>query len=441
MTEVTSSANSRDKRASGRLRGILKTVLGIVVAVVLVLAVSYAVATWIAYRTLNARLAELRSLGLPLEVEEIFAQVGGEGQQAAYQIRELEERFSSLQPNVDDLWRRYTEAEDWPTQSDIEFLGQLAKGPEWKVVRDTVTRLASREGLLVVCTRGQRSNALEDVILSPLIELSQSVRRLNRFLVLWAEYYHLTGDADRALEVVCLGLRFNRVQLPLMVGGLIRHACFLTQVQCANEILQKSAVSQERLAELETRLAEMDLIGAWQLALATERAFGLEQFRKFPCGQAWCREFFWVRAVLNYLDTVDLVRAYVEQAGGGRQNLQEELRASLEVAARRRWSFLNPVVELLVPAFDSAKNAFARGIILRNALFVLSRLEQAGPEAKANEVLAQLPEDFRRDPFSGGDLRVVRTEAGWLIYSVGPDGVDDGGEIESNKDWGLAPPT
>jgi len=94
-----------------------------------------------------------------------------------------------------------------------------------------------------------------------------------------------------------------------------------------------------------------------------------------------------------------------------------------------------------VPAVDSAKNAFARGIILRNALFVLSRLEQAGPEAKANEVLAQLPEDFRRDPFSGGDLRVVRTEAGWLIYSVGPDGVDDGGEIESNKDWGLAPPT
>ena len=182
-------------------------------------------------------------------------------------------------------------------------------------------------------------------------------------------------------------------------------------------------------------------MGAWQLALATERAFGLDQFRKIPCGRWWCREFFWVRAVLNYLDTVDLARAYVEQAGGHRQNLQEELRASLEVAARRRWSFLNPVVELLVPAFDSAKNAFARNIVLRNALFVLSRLEQAGPEAKPDEVLAQVPEDFRRDPFSGDDLRVVPTEAGWLIYSVGPDGIDDGGQIESNKGWGLAPPT
>ncbi len=422
--------------------GILKTVLGIVVGVVAIAAVVWSVATWIAYQRLQGRLAELRSLGVPVAVEEIFEQAGVQGQQAARQIAELAEVFAKLRPDVDDLWGRYTKAEDWPTQSDIESLSQLAEGPEWRVVRDTVTLLASREGFLVVCTRGQGSNALEDVILSPLLELSQSVRRLNRFMVLWAEYYRITGNADRALEVVCLGLRFNRIQLPLMVGALVRQACFLTQVQCANEILQKGAVSQGRLAELEARLAEMDLIGGWQLAVATERAFGLEQFRKIPCGQPWCWEFFWVRAVLNYLDTVDVVRMYLEQAGGQHPNFrQEKLRASLEEAARRRWSFLNPVVELLVPVFDSAANAFARGIILRNAVFVLSRLHQAGPEAKADEVLARIPEDFRRDPFSGGDLRVVRSEAGWLIYSVGPDGVDDGGEIESNKDWGLAPPT
>jgi len=441
MTECASAAEFGPKRARSKLLGILKTTVWVGAGVLSVVGAIWLVATWLAYRNLQARLAELRSSGLPITIGEIFELVGPEGEQVAQQIEEAVRSFPGSRPGLDDLWRRYGEAEDWPTESDIEFLCQLARGPEWKPARDTVARVASGEGLLLVAKKGQGSGQPEDDIIVPLLDWAESVRRLNRFTTLWAEYYFAAGDSDQALEIVCLGLRLNRVQLPFVVGGLVRQASLDMHFRSANKILQKASVSEQRLAELEGVLRSIDVLGSWQKALATERVFGLDQFRRLPCAPVFCNLFLF-GALQNYLDTVDLVGVYLELTAGRHRNLREsDLRTALEAAARSRWSFLNPLVELVVPAFSSARNALARGIILRNCLLVLISLKKAGGEAKPEEVLAQLPEDFRWDPFSGGNLRVVTTEAGWLIYSVGPDGIDDGGDLAGNKDWGIGPPT
>jgi hypothetical protein len=45
------------------------------------------------------------------------------------------------------------------------------------------------------------------------------------------------------------------------------------------------------------------------------------------------------------------------------------------------------------------------------------------------------------DPFDGKPLRYKRTEPGYMVYTIGPDGVDDGGrergpnERGENPDW------
>jgi hypothetical protein len=43
------------------------------------------------------------------------------------------------------------------------------------------------------------------------------------------------------------------------------------------------------------------------------------------------------------------------------------------------------------------------------------------------------------DPFSGKPLVVKRIEDGWMVYSVGENGIDDGGSFVDQKDWGLGP--
>jgi len=43
--------------------------------------------------------------------------------------------------------------------------------------------------------------------------------------------------------------------------------------------------------------------------------------------------------------------------------------------------------------------------------------------------LAQIP----ADPFGDGPLKAVRTDRALAIYSVGPDGVDDGGKPFSDR--------
>ena len=51
-----------------------------------------------------------------------------------------------------------------------------------------------------------------------------------------------------------------------------------------------------------------------------------------------------------------------------------------------------------------------------------------------------LPKEATIDPFSGKPLIVQNTDAGWLVYSVGADGIDSGGNFEEHKDAGVGPP-
>ena len=54
-----------------------------------------------------------------------------------------------------------------------------------------------------------------------------------------------------------------------------------------------------------------------------------------------------------------------------------------------------------------------------------------------------LPAETIVDPFNGGSLHVKKTPRGWLVYSVGPNFKDDGGNIwehdPKTSDVGVGP--
>jgi hypothetical protein len=50
-----------------------------------------------------------------------------------------------------------------------------------------------------------------------------------------------------------------------------------------------------------------------------------------------------------------------------------------------------------------------------------------------------LSEDGTTDPFTGQPLLMKRLPDGWVIYSVGKDLNDDGGQVDDLTDFGLGP--
>jgi hypothetical protein len=75
-------------------------------------------------------------------------------------------------------------------------------------------------------------------------------------------------------------------------------------------------------------------------------------------------------------------------------------------------------------------------------LRILNALQQAGIKPENGEPKLddlQLPEQATKDPFTGEALHVKVVDGEWLVYTVGPDLKDDGGDLANYKDFGVGP--
>jgi hypothetical protein len=100
------------------------------------------------------------------------------------------------------------------------------------------------------------------------------------------------------------------------------------------------------------------------------------------------------------------------------------------------------MADLLAPALKAGLETAHRDTALVRTLRVFNSLQQFalknGREASGLDEL-DLPNEATVDPFSGKPLVVKRTDDGWLVYSVGKNGKDDGGDFEKRKDAGVGP--
>jgi hypothetical protein len=101
--------------------------------------------------------------------------------------------------------------------------------------------------------------------------------------------------------------------------------------------------------------------------------------------------------------------------------------------------------QLLLPASYQVGVAFARSVAMQRSLLAVIAAERY---ERAEQKLAQSWEDLAPtflaevplDPFNGAPLIFSRTKTGYLIYSVGKDRVDGGGDFGPNlqgNDWGI----
>ena len=97
---------------------------------------------------------------------------------------------------------------------------------------------------------------------------------------------------------------------------------------------------------------------------------------------------------------------------------------------------------MMAPAIQASNEACTRNQALSRTIRVLNAIQSEPSLLTADQIdLSRLglPTDATIDPFTEQPLVIRKQGASWLVYSLGFNLKDDGGEVDEGKDVGIAP--
>lgn len=295
-----------------------------------------------------------------------------------------------------------------------------------------------------------------------------SLRQAARLLTLAARRAAADGDVATAIADV---IRVHRLAghvaaEPILISGLVEIAIDTMALETLAQILP-AATAKDAAALADPALTDFVRSSpSLQRHLLGEEAFGLGAFadlaegkvglddlsmRPYPAGISFLYRCFFVPAELAaYQAAMRRFQELAQRAAEPGKRYPEISRAAeaveQETAAGRGGYFAS----LLVPALSGVFKTQAKSQARHRATEVLlaatrARLEAAAPPESAESLVPAWLLAMPADPFRAEGPLTVKTGAdGWLVYSVGPDGEDDGGPVpagakpvEGNDDVGL----
>lgn len=271
-----------------------------------------------------------------------------------------------------------------------------------------------------------------------------------------------TGRSAEALADWKLGWRISDSihDEPILIDHLVRIATLGINLQTVREGLVRHAWTEEQLAELEHHLAAVNLLAEYKLAQRGERALstgGLDwlsrqgsradAFNYLASDEggggfvpvSWAIPSGWIRQnmlTISKMHQEFTLAAVDEQSRRVFPDVCDKLEATVEKMGVRPYTIF---AKLLMPALSKAARRSARMQTSLDSARVAIALERhrlangALPEnldALGPRYLAQIPTDLA----DGKPLRYRRNADGsYIIYSVGWNKTDDGGEIAWSK--------
>ena len=431
--------------------------------------VAYAAYRWRLHRRVESALAELRATGAPVTLEELDAwyEPVPPGQNAADLYLRADEVFASLfrSDTLSPFWSLLPimgEAEmpaPWdplPADMKMHIMDYLALNA---AVLDLIHEAATRPQCRYPVDLTYGHNA-------ELTHLS-GVRRAARLLLLQALVCADDADAEGACEAIHaqLGAARSLLEEPILISQLVRLACNDIYFETIEQVLNRTALTEEQLGRLtETyeqsappwpawaprmlagqrctylqafenhwAFLELDLLGNSETTIEKRLRSPLERFN-------WSRYQYSGAAARDTLRYLDLMARWIEStqrpyAEGIAmcQDIEEEL--------AKRSSYAAGVLYATIPgasgALQQAVADTVRKRIARTAL-ALERHRHAKngalPESLSGlvpDLLAEVPED----PFAGAPIRYQRTPQGYVVYSIGLNGIDEGGEKGGGRSY------
>jgi hypothetical protein len=244
------------------------------------------------------------------------------------------------------------------------------------------------------------------------------------------------GEYEEAMQDAITTLRLARHvdREPLMISHLVACALRAIGMHTANVVLRAGPVSAKARAALDAELARADGTAAYVQVLKTERVYATELFRTGLCAN------WFTRAYLNddQCYYFDMMARHIALA----PKTYKECVPAFDEFRDEAASWRHRVSSLVTPATAKVFEAHTRTRALVRCLRVFNALQQKiGPDGKAAPKLADLglSAAATTDPYNGEPLRLRRVEGGWVVYSVGNNLTDDGGQVKDLKDVGYGP--
>jgi hypothetical protein len=266
------------------------------------------------------------------------------------------------------------------------------------------------------------------------------------------------GDKPSALKSItdCLATSLSLVNEPILVSQSVRRFISRTAVKTLEQIINTTALDAPQLASLSPQFLDEEIPYGTPRAIIAQRCIAIDMFDRIRTGRLPKEEF---EALLSGdlcgQPTIPKVLFPLYKAGGF---LDFDLLKSLEffdwyvhlsvmplpgrrIAARsvhqpdedclRNWwyHFTSAFIPGLFPFIQKEADFGAQLRVARVALAV-ERFRAANTKLpdQLGELFPAFLEKLPDDPFDGQPLRYKKLTKGYVVYSVGEDGKDDGGD-------------
>lgn len=431
------------RRLLGMRGGLLraaKRTAKVLVVFLIVLAIVHGIATFITGRKLEADIRSLKAKGELPSITELVGPKIPDSENAALVYAKAFKLIPGPQtnrPDYDQLWR-FADAEK-----------RKADPESWDRARVVVRKY---EKALLIAERAASMEKCrfpvkwEDGILATFTHYAP-VRQLAQLANASGLIAARDGRMDDSVRWIALSLRISEAvkNEPILIGVLVRGAIIHMTCRSLQEAVQYGDLNDEQTARLSRLLAENDLRPHYRKALHGERATGLiafEQIRKDPRLISEVMDLSAVHvnrptsprlvaAVLKPVLYAD-ERFYLHHMGKIIADADRPTNGSDLAQLEEVHLLWAPVSSLLIPVFSRVKMAVHESLaetrICRTALALSSYERQHGEYPDSLALLSVSDVEMLEDPFSGKDLIYKRQAKGFVLYSIGPDMKDDGGQ-------------
>jgi hypothetical protein len=284
-----------------------------------------------------------------------------------------------------------------------------------------------------------------------------NIRLTTQLLTAHAIYAAEQGKGDVAAELLTMGFQLSAsIAKATYMEQMIRQAVDGLLCQTAAQCLSRTSFSTSSVARLSEAIA-IESDGAWRDAIRVEHYNGLWAFEDVRNGgrvDYWLgseREPLWKRTLqwfnlsgkrrIPYRDSDYLfyVRTIPERLRIGSLPASQIVGASERDRATYSSNMVSELGEAVYPWYPRTVRAHvetsARRVVLKTALAVeqYSSVKPTMELKGLNELVPAFLPHVPPDPFDTKPLRYKKLPRGYVVYSIGADGVDNGGLERTNS--------
>lgn len=426
-------------------RGLKRVVIALVGLVAILLIIN-GLAVWITNSQVESRLAAIRATGDPVLWSDFKMKEVPPKENAVTYFNRAKSDAKLLTKELEPIWQSMDDLAAIPdvvvVPNEDELKAIESAFANYPKVIPLLKQAANCPGYFVDFSERLKSHRIDGKDWMDLLCKDTQETRIFARILTRGHFYLLIENKqyDEAVRDNIVLLKFSRLieQEPTLVNFLIRIALRGMALERLNRILQSQPVSDEVRQELEEELAKADIYRDYLQALKSKRGFNLDYFDKTFGDMPWYAKVYWNLEKLGVFDASDwaIARATAALPENNPSGETPFYGDDPEVGGM--------LAKLVIPAYRAAESAANRVEAQVRAIRILNALgRREDPEKEPLPDLSDLglPKSATIDPYSGNPLIVKKVDGGWLIYSIGWNRTDDGGDLDEKKrlDIGLQP--